>query len=78
MRTATPTRSRTVKVTVNLPEEIVEAVRYLAAKRGVSRTEVLRQAISTEKFLDDSVSKGDSVVLENEESKERRLIVFQR
>ena len=51
--------ARHIKMSVNLPADVVEVLRKLAAKRRTTMTEVLRQAIGTEKFIDDvNVGKG--------------------
>src|SRR5215204_5854973 len=40
--------ANTIKTTVNLPAEAVEALRSVAADRGTTMTEVMRHAISLE------------------------------
>jgi len=67
-----------VKVTVNLPVAVYAALMSLAESRGVTMTEALRHAISTEKFLDDAMAKGDQVLLKNEKEPNVREVVFHR
>ena len=70
--------SNIVKISVNLTEDAVEALKDLAAKRGTTVTEVLRRAISTEKYLDDvQRGEGAKVLLEDKKGQIREL-VFQR
>lgn len=46
-----PERGGSVRVSLNLPEEVVEVLRDLAAKEGRTMTEVIRRGIEMEKFL---------------------------
>lgn len=70
--------SNIVKISVNLTEDAVEALKDLAAKRGTTVTEVLRRAISTEKYLDQvQRNEGAKVLVEDKKGKIREL-VFQR
>lgn len=62
-----------VRLTAELPPQAIDALRTLAESRGVTMTEALRQAISTESFLDQRVSKGASLVLE-EDGKKREVV----
>lgn len=62
------------KLTVNLPSEEVEALRALAAKRQVTLTCALRQAIASEKLLDDIVRDGGTVLIEGD-GRTRQLIL---
>jgi hypothetical protein len=53
-----------VKMSVNLPADAVEALRDLAKRRNVTMTEVLRDAIATEKYLDTVVSNNGKILVE--------------
>ena len=57
------TDTERVKVTIVLGNEAVRVVRELAESRGITMTEVFRQAITTEKFLFDALAKGDTILL---------------
>jgi hypothetical protein len=65
-----------VRLTVNLSDEVAQALRELAEKRGITVSEALRHAISTEKFLSDKIEKGERVLLEDPESNKQREVVF--
>ncbi len=65
-----------VKVTINLSGEALQAVRDLAAKRGRTMTEIFREAISTEKFLDDAMTRGERILLADNRGRKTREIVF--
>jgi hypothetical protein len=47
-----------VKVTMNVPVKVFEAWKWLSLRRGVSLTELHRQAISTEFFVETALSKA--------------------
>lgn len=51
MPASTPS-DETVKVSANLPKETFELLKQLSAQRGVTMTEVLKQAIAMEAYLD--------------------------
>ncbi len=56
----------TIKTSANLPESAVAALRELSEKRGTSMAEVLRQAISLEKFVDEQTSQGGKILIEKD------------
>ncbi|MEU1165436.1 hypothetical protein ACFY0P_09255 [Streptomyces sp. NPDC001714] len=64
------------KISVNLSEEVLQALRDMAERDNISMTEVLRRSISTQKFLDDEQRSGKRVLLEDPETKERQRVVF--
>lgn len=65
----------TVKISANLSEEVVQALRELAEEKGVTMTEMLRQAISLEKFLSDQVKEGKKVLLEDKDKKYQQILM---
>ena len=67
--------SPVVKTSVNLPQDAVDALRKMAAKRGTTMADVLRQAISTEKFLDETTSNGGKVLIEENDKSMRQLLI---
>jgi predicted transcriptional regulator len=68
--------SGTVKISANLSEAVVEALRETAEKKGVSMTEALRQAISHESYFQDAVSKGQKVLLEEPKTGRLREVII--
>lgn len=64
-----------VKVTVNLPEDAVEAIREIAARRGTTVTEALRRAIESEKFLDQEIRNDSKILLEKADGSIRQVII---
>ena len=64
------------KVTVNLPDELVDELRRMAEERDLTMTQVLRQAIESERFLQDELSKGNKVLIENKKDKSIHQVIF--
>jgi hypothetical protein len=53
---------RLIKLTVNLSPEAYTALKEMAAQRGVTVTEMLRQAISTAKWVQDTTAQGEKIL----------------
>ena len=51
------------KVTVNLPDDTVEALKSIAGARGTTVTEALRQVIESQRFLCDEMQKGNDLLI---------------
>jgi predicted transcriptional regulator len=66
----------TTKVTVNLPDDVVKALDMLATKRGITKTEALRQAIVNEKFFQDTHDGGDEVLIRDTKKDTLSRVVF--
>jgi predicted transcriptional regulator len=67
-------REGITKLTVNLPDEAIEALRLLADERKTTMTEVLRAAIGTEKFLSDKERAGAKVLVRESDESVTRVI----
>lgn len=63
-----------IKMSVNLSPEVVDALKQLATKRNTTMTEVLRQAIGTEKFLDEVSEDQGTVLVEDKKGRVRQLV----
>jgi len=63
-----------VKMSVNFAPEVIRALRELSRRRGVSMTEVLRQAIGTEVYLDKAMRSGGHVLVEDRHGKVREMV----
>ena len=61
-----------VKLSALLSSTVVDALREVAAKRGISMTEALRQAISHEKYFQDAIDQNRKILIE--EPKSGRLV----
>ena len=66
---------RTIKLTVSLSEEVVNALKEMAEATGTSVTEQLRRAVSTQKWLYE-VRKQNSKILVANTAGETQEIVF--
>jgi hypothetical protein len=65
-----------VKVTVNLPDETVEALKQMAADQGTTITEALRQAIASQYYLREETLNGKNVLLQDPADRSMQRIVF--
>jgi hypothetical protein len=65
-----------VKISANLSASVVEALKDIAARRGVSMTEALRQAISHEKYFQDAIDQDQKILLEEPKSGRLREVVL--
>jgi len=66
----------TVKISANLSGTVVNALKEMAGKKGVSITEALRQAISHEKYFLDAAERNERVLLENSKTGKLREVVL--
>jgi hypothetical protein len=66
----------TVKISANLSDTVVAALKEIAAKKQVSVTEALRQAISHEKYFLDAAERNEKVLLENSSTGKIREVVL--
>jgi predicted transcriptional regulator len=64
------------KISVNLSKEVVNALRQMASTDNVTMTEVLRRAISTQKFLEDAQQEGKAILLRDEATNSTERVVF--
>jgi hypothetical protein len=64
------------KVTVNLPDETVAAIKSIADNRGTTITEALRQVIESQRFLNTEMENGNKLLLQNPADQTVRQVVF--
>jgi hypothetical protein len=65
-----------VKVTVNLPDSTVDAIKSIANERGTTVTEALRQVIDSQHFLQQQIQEGNNVLIQNPQDKSVRQVIF--
>lgn len=65
-----------VKVTVNLPEETVEALKQMASDLGTTVTEALRQVIESQHFLRDETIAGKNLLIQDPQDRSTQRVVF--
>jgi hypothetical protein len=63
-----------VKTSVNLSEDAVRALKDIADSRGTNMSEVLRHAISLEKFVHDETKDGAKILVEKNNDTRQLLI----
>lgn len=63
-----------IKMSVNLPADVVKVLKELAEKRDTTMTEVLRQAIGTEKFIDAVNKEKGKILIEDKKGRLRQLV----
>jgi hypothetical protein len=64
-----PVATMVVKTTVNLPANIVESLRKLAAARGTSMGKVIADAIELEAYMQTRKQRGRRVLVEDDDKK---------
>jgi hypothetical protein len=62
------------KITVNLSEEVLNALNELSRRRGLTVTETLRRSISTEKYIQDALDEGAKILIERPNGSIRELV----
>lgn len=65
---------KVIKMSVNLPADAVKVLKVLAKKRRLTMTDVLRQAIGTEKFIDDVNDDEGKILVEDKRGRVRQLV----
>lgn len=64
------------KISVNLSDEVLGALRGMASRNNVTMTEALRRAISTQVFLEEAQREGHALLLRDPVTKETERVVF--
>jgi len=70
-------RSRAaVKTTVCLPQDALDVLRTLASERNTSFAEVIRRALSVDKYLADATKTGCKILVEDPDKLIKELVLF--
>lgn len=64
------------KISANLSDDVVEALREMADRDNVTQSEVVRRAVSTLKFILDAQRAGQSILLRDPATNETERLVF--
>ncbi len=67
-----------VKTSVTLPQETLDTLREIAGRRGTTMAEVLRQAISMEKYLQDTTAQGGKILIKDVGNDTLKELVFRK
>lgn len=70
------TRGRAVKTTISLPPDTADVLRALAAERNTTLAEVVRRALSLDKYLADAQKTGSKIMVEDPEKLIKELVIF--
>jgi hypothetical protein len=65
-----------VKTTISLPEDAVAVLRELASTRNVSFAEVVRRALTMDKYLTDARTDGCRILVEDPEKLIKEIVIF--
>jgi len=65
------------KISVNLSDQVLAALREMSTREEITMTEALRRSISTMKYLLDAQAEGKVVLLRDPSTKETERLVFQ-
>ena len=63
------------KLSVNVSDDLIRVLDDLAIARRTTKTEVLRQAISTEAMLQGEVNQGGKILIEDSRGRTRQLLM---
>ncbi len=64
-----------VKLSANLSQVVIDALRSLADRRGITMTEALRQSISHEKFFQDALDQNEKILLRDKQGNYREVLL---
>jgi predicted transcriptional regulator len=67
---------RTMTMTLNLNDAEMAALEQLAARKELSKTAVIRQALRLYQLLDDRIAKGQKLYFEDENAKKKSELML--
>jgi len=70
--------AKLVKTSVTLPQDTLDTLKEIAGRRGSTMGEVLRQAISTEKYLQDTTTQGGKILIKEDGADTLKELVIRR
>ena len=63
-----------IKLTLNLPEDLVKRIKEEALKLNITMTEAIRKSLETELFLSEEEKEGSKILLEKKDNKIVQLV----
>jgi hypothetical protein len=75
--TATQTRDAPTRLSVNLSREVADVLKSLTARRGITVTEAIRRAISTQAYIEDALDRGAKILISEPDGSVRELVFMQ-
>jgi predicted transcriptional regulator len=73
-----PSNPDVVRLSVNLSPEAADALKAIADERHTTITEVVRDAIATEKFLQDEVARESKILVQDKSGNVREIVFRSR
>jgi len=67
-----------VRLNLNLPADIAQQLREIAARRQLSLTDVVSHALALESYVDSTVAKGGKILVEDSNNNLRELLILGR
>ena len=74
MTTVSKPKSKSVKISANLPRAELELLRNLAERLGINMTDVLRNAILLEDFIQKAREDGSKVIIKRKDGAMQELL----
>lgn len=68
-----PTTPDVQRLTLRLSGEVLEAIRKIAERRGLTTMEFVRRAIGTELFLNEALARGERILIEGRDGRVREI-----
>ena len=75
MPSAPGAQTPTIKASLDLPQDTLEALQRLADEINTSVAELIRAAISTDRLLRDAVDRGGRVLIEDDRRRYREVVI---
>lgn len=69
-------QEKSIRLSVNMNPETADALREIAKNHGVSITEAVRRAIAVASFIEEESRKGNSIQIEDAQTKKVRELVL--
>lgn len=67
---------KVVRLSVNLAPDVAAALKRLAESKGVTVTEMVRRAISTENFFEEQRAEGRKILIADDDEENIREVLF--
>jgi hypothetical protein len=73
--TATTTPSTAIRLSVNLSQDAADALRSITDRRGITLTEAIRRAISTQSYIEEALDEGARIIISGPGDTTRELLL---
>ena len=62
------------KVSINLPSDILDAIRKIAEHRNLTMTDAIRRAIATESYIEDEIENGGTILVKKPDGTYKEVV----